>query len=727
MQAFGPYTNLNTVDFSLFADSELFLITGTTGSGKTSIFDAISFALYGKPSGNVREVDMLRNISADSSTETFVDFEFKYHGQIYKIWRKPRYMRLKKSGDGLTESIADAELTLPSGEIISGVKSVNEKILEILKIDQQQFSQIVMIAQNDFLKFLTSDTASRKSILRTIFNTDFYADFEKELKVLSSIEKEKLSKEKVEYETHIKSLNSINLDEDQEAVYQHSVIMEGLETLQKSYLKNINDLKKQQLNIKNDYSKIQERKTLAITHNKIIEDKTKYFNALETLNNNEVNIDNQRKTLQSLYVIQKDFISLDDEYQKVMRTSVDEKRHLEILEKELKQKEQDLRELEVKTKSMSIYEQEVITLKVSISDLEKERPKHLKLKELKTSYNNLKSEYSKVLKQVLLKYKLLTDEVNDLQRQYEQEYLSYTKMKESYNLLLHKRDVLEKQFLESQAGLLASKLEADKPCPVCGSTNHPKPSRLADEDLELEYFKIKDQVSKDTIEVNLKLESLEVLKETLSHTKQEAQKHSEEILSETSQYEETLKELSSLEVGETEESLGTLNDKLKLLKQELLSQSILINKEEDDLRYHSINDVDMLLNKSVKQVQTKELFIKTLKDSEIKLNQEHIKLSAKYHQSERTYTKLKNEKEALEAKLTQKILKHFNNLEDYESLKSQVSNTSKLESTIKEYDQERIRLEGLYHDYIDQAKGLEITDIESLDFKLNELEKDQSI
>ena len=181
IQAFGPYTSKNVIDFSKFEDNDIFLICGNTGAGKTAIFDAMSFALYGKASNKSRSNDMLRNSSADHTTKTFVELEFEYFEQVYTISRNPRYLRNKERGEGQTEEVASAELKLPSGEIISGLKQVDEKILEILKINQDQFSQIVMIAQNDFQKFLVSNTSERKTILRTIFATDYYERFENEI------------------------------------------------------------------------------------------------------------------------------------------------------------------------------------------------------------------------------------------------------------------------------------------------------------------------------------------------------------------------------------------------------------------------------------------------------------------------------------------------------------------------------------------------------------------
>ena len=156
MQAFGPYKGSVLLDFSRL-EGGLFLITGDTGAGKTTIFDAISFALFGTVSGGKdrKSTKTLRSDFADPDTKTVVEYEFLYRGEKYKIERVPEYTRPKKNGKGETKEIADAILTMPDGQIIAGVDKVGEKVIEIIGVDQARFSQIAMIAQGDFRKILT--------------------------------------------------------------------------------------------------------------------------------------------------------------------------------------------------------------------------------------------------------------------------------------------------------------------------------------------------------------------------------------------------------------------------------------------------------------------------------------------------------------------------------------------------------------------------------------------
>ena len=166
MTAFGPYAGRTEVDFSALGKNGLFLITGDTGAGKTSIFDAITYALYGEPSGENRDPSMFRSKYAQPDTPTWVELTFSYGGKTYVVHRNPEYERPAKKGGGTTLQRADAELTLPDGGLVTKAREVNRAIVETIGLDRGQFAQIAMIAQGDFLKLLLADTRSRQEIFR---------------------------------------------------------------------------------------------------------------------------------------------------------------------------------------------------------------------------------------------------------------------------------------------------------------------------------------------------------------------------------------------------------------------------------------------------------------------------------------------------------------------------------------------------------------------------------
>ena len=182
MSAFGPYAGRTVVDFDKLGTSGIYLITGDTGAGKTTIFDGITYALYGEASGETRDSGMFRSQYAAPETPTEVRLTFLYRNKEYTVRRNPEYMRPRLKGEGFTTQKAGVELTLPGGKVVTKNNEVRDKIKEILGIDRSQFTQIAMIAQGDFLKLLLAGTKERQAIFRQIFETKYYQIFQEKLK-----------------------------------------------------------------------------------------------------------------------------------------------------------------------------------------------------------------------------------------------------------------------------------------------------------------------------------------------------------------------------------------------------------------------------------------------------------------------------------------------------------------------------------------------------------------
>ena len=222
MCGFGPYADKTVVDFTLLGESGLYLITGDTGAGKTTIFDAISYALYGEASGQVREVKSLRSKYADDETESYVELEFEYRDEKYKIRRVPEYMRKAKRGDKMVAQKEEAELYFltKDREPIINKKNVNDAVTEIIGLDRGQFSQIAMIAQGDFMKVLLTGTDERSKILRKIFNTNEYLDLQEKLKRKKNELKFKYQDIEKSIKNYIASVQCDNDENDKEKLKQ---------------------------------------------------------------------------------------------------------------------------------------------------------------------------------------------------------------------------------------------------------------------------------------------------------------------------------------------------------------------------------------------------------------------------------------------------------------------------------------------------------------------------
>ena len=183
LSAFGPYAKETEIDFRKLGESGLYLITGDTGAGKTTIFDAIAFALYGEASGAVRETGMFHSKYAKAGTPTFVELTFLSHGKRYRVRRNPEYMRPKERGQGMTLQAARAELTFfDERRPITKQNEVTKAIVQILGLDYGQFTQIAMIAQGDFQKLLLAETVERGRIFRRLFHTEIYEQLQERLK-----------------------------------------------------------------------------------------------------------------------------------------------------------------------------------------------------------------------------------------------------------------------------------------------------------------------------------------------------------------------------------------------------------------------------------------------------------------------------------------------------------------------------------------------------------------
>ncbi|MBR5561091.1 MAG: SMC family ATPase, partial [Clostridia bacterium] len=186
ISAFGPYAGTERIALDLLGERGLYLVTGDTGAGKTTIFDAITYALYGAASGSERSAQMLRSQYADASAETYVEMTFVLRGKEYTVRRNPLYERPKRRGSGTTTQNAQATLILPDGSVIDGYGDVTQAIEELMGLKREQFAQIGMIAQGDFRKILTADTEARREIFRRVFHTERFDQLQTRLRTLAN-------------------------------------------------------------------------------------------------------------------------------------------------------------------------------------------------------------------------------------------------------------------------------------------------------------------------------------------------------------------------------------------------------------------------------------------------------------------------------------------------------------------------------------------------------------
>lgn len=574
MSAFGPYAQEVTLDFTLLGSQGLFLITGPTGAGKTTIFDALTFALFGESSGSVRTVDSLRSDFADAQTKTSVTLTFSHKNRTYTVERIPRYERPKKSGQGTTTETAQATLSLPGGQVITGYRDVTLKIEDILGIKSDQFKQIAMIAQGEFLKLLLADSKERGEIFRRVFSTNLYQTAQRLLK-----DRERAAKNLLETKENniLHSLKTISLpgEEDLKTRIEEATIHQGpeiLEALQELINKDreLQDALTEQ--VRSQGEAIANQIEL-ITKSRYLD---KAFSDLELVTQRREEL--QKKA--SVHQERQDTLARGEKALYQVRPLEQAFREKQNEEDELKESIKELSDLVKKqeakrNEAKAVYEAEKETeprrekLNASIDSLTKLLPKYIEAENLKNDLSELQETQTKLeeslqklkeqktllaenkeeltqeletlgdievkilqgeheskdletIRQQLLAVQSSLGRLQSLALEYAQAGQTFTQAEESYDKLQKHYADREKAFFRDQAGVLAASLDDGAPCPVCGSRTHPMkatpdPHAPSEEDLK----KLKGEVEKARITLSQASNSLSAKK--TEH--QEAQKH----------------------------------------------------------------------------------------------------------------------------------------------------------------------------------------------------------
>ena len=501
LSAFGPYAGRMELDFESLGTGGLYLITGDTGAGKTTIFDAISFALFGEASGGNRESDMLRSKYADINTPTEVTLLFRYAGKEYTVTRNPEYWRPKLRGDGLMQQKADATLYLPDGKIVTKCKDVNPAIRNILGLDREQFAQVAMIAQGDFLKLLLADTKDRQKIFRSIFHTRLYEVLQDRLSKQANAVKYQWEDARNSIRQYmegiVRSEASSQAEKARLAAQGALPVEEVLELLEAL--------------LEEDRLASEEAETLLQETNQALEALVEQITQAENHRKLQLQLDaslrKESETQQILLTLQQN------------RDIQQEKQPLqEQLEKEVTAIDLILPEYARLSQLQKSQEQAKLLKKKAESAIETAFESKRKLtdeitalKEERKTLENIGAEKEKLLhrKQELLDQKKQAEDLVTDIAAYEKQMKAWKLSQQRYldaskrsAQLLAAYDAKNRAFLDEQAGIIAARLEAGQPCPVCGSTHHPAPALMAQNaPTEAEVKKARkeyDQAAKET-------------------------------------------------------------------------------------------------------------------------------------------------------------------------------------------------------------------------------------
>ena len=491
MSAFGSYAGKNVIDFT-GQQQGIFLITGDTGAGKTTIFDAITYALYNQTSGGERNGNMMRSQYARPETETYVELEFLYRGQTYRVRRNPDYKITKtlKNGKIREQKVPHSvELTLPDGTVFPEKKNATDaKIIEILGLTADQFSQIVMIAQGDFLKLLYTKSDERKMIFSKLFRTDIYWKIQENLRRKSMEMDERIQENDRAFEQEksriipLPESEELPLDEFVErlrerlkdALKEQNLRRANVEELNKKITKyeEINKLFRSLEKIRQTGKELEARQAESKERRQQIENARK---ADKVLVAEQQNLRQQQEVEQSAQAIAKmtETLANDQEMFETLKTQQQEaeakqKREAADIQKKMLALEQSFPSYEALQNARSEEQQ----AKKVWEDLGKTSEESFHKK--KAGIAALK-EQQKQQEQV----------VEQTKKNWEQTSLSASESAKHY-------EHMYEAFLKEQAGILAENLSAGCPCPVCGSTVHPDPAKLSDHavtELEVEQAK----------------------------------------------------------------------------------------------------------------------------------------------------------------------------------------------------------------------------------------------
>lgn len=777
LSAFGPYPDTITIDFESFQEGGLFLITGPTGSGKTMIFDAMIFALYGKTSGQIRQTDSLRCDHALNEIPTFVEFSFSLHQQNYTIKRNPKYYLEGKK----TPKQPSALLILPDGKMVEGIKEVNQKMISLLGVDDQQFKQICMIAQGEFTKLIMASSDEREKVLRELFHSETYQKLEEKLKVHLKTYQDKydllLNKRK-------DLMQELQVEDHQEYLSKQTKL---IASQQKEYddLKKDLDQKKQQLQL----YRLQNQRLIQLKDSKQqFQDLKKQENDYQKLNKTVdtlkkaqetnylyISYIKQQKKLQTLKLNQEDFLKqlkkLEKDYQekKVQADSLDYKQQTkEKLQNQIQETKQLINQI---YQYQNDY-QNLQTLKQQYRMLDEEHKLFLKKKEkfenglqrdqeriqseqqVQSKYELIKQQYVRLNEQKVKVHQLsdyydqilkLNENKSDLQEEYTvvEKQVDHEKMQ--YNQM-------EKLYFRKQAGIFALQLKEDQPCPICGSLHHPHPAQIEKEDITKEKL---DQQAKKVKQQEHRLQDI-LQKILLSNQKKEMLvKQTKQLSSELNIQEEIskeifIKELDHLSKDEKrmKKEYLELQDELKYiqklkksvalslkdmstyeskeLKQAQSLENIqvqihqLSGKLDDSLRQYEIGEVNKNYQQVQKEYRQLSLEIETIQQDYEKVKNKYLEIKTKISslnqqiiQEQEIYDELDNKYHT--------ALDAFINEEEFLNLKTQINQISILE---KKYQDYLISLKSLNEQIIsleNEVKDSTYVDLSSLSETIKEV------
>ena len=697
MSAFGSYAGKNVIDFT-GQQQGIFLITGDTGAGKTTIFDAITYALYNQTSGGERNGNMMRSQYAQPETETYVELEFLYRGQTYRVRRNPDYKITKtlKNGKIREQKVPHSvELTLPDGTVFPEKKNATDaKIIEILGLTADQFSQIVMIAQGDFLKLLYTKSDERKMIFSKLFRTDIYWKIQENLRRKSMEMDERIQENDRAFEQEKSRI--ILLPESEELPLDE--LVERLRERLKDALKeqNLRRANVEELNKK--ITKYEEINKLFVSLEKIRQTGKELEARQAESKERRQQIENALKADKVLVAEQQNLRQQQEVEQsaqaiaKMTETLANNQEMFEIL----KTQQQEV-EAEQKREAADI-QKKMLALEQSFPSYEALQNARSEEQQAKKVWEDL----GKISEESFHKKKAGIAALKEQQKQQEQVVEQTKKNWEQTSLgasesAKHYEHMYE-AFLKEQAGILAENLSAGCPCPVCGSTVHPDPAKLSDHavtELEVEQAKKTRAAAEE--------------KRDLAYAAFEAEKTEKQKLAQAVEKEEAdfvlAQTIAKQQRKEAEQNYVSLQKIAEQIREKLVYPSLAEAKKQYAAMQKALEAAEQEIAKKRQKVSELAEAMNTLKGQ--KLAEE---------ENQKTAKKLAAKTEKEYAKLLEKS--GFVSEETYHLAILPERSRSKLEREEKEYESQCLRQQSEQKLLEKQVSGKTYTDTTELNEQL---------
>lgn len=609
ISGFGPYAGTQELDFSRLGTGGLYLITGDTGAGKTTIFDAITYALFGEASGDSRDASMLRSKYAAPDTPTYVELTFDYGRKSYQVKRSPEYTRAKTRGTGNTKQAATAELIYPDGNVVTKLKEVNTAIRDIIGLTRAQFSQIAMISQGDFRKLLQAGTEERQKIFRDIFRTKFYDLLQSKLKenVLAvGREKDEISRSIGQYMRSVTCKEDSVYSPDAEKARAGQLPMAEFQKVLEAILKEDADTQKQLDSdldaVEKELDAVKEQLTKAEAYQKA---KTELFGKQEqerALSTQLQEAKGAKDAAKDTEPQQRELTNRLAQWELLLPKYDD----LNTLEAKLTTAKKDLADAMRKRETAQALQAqlnvEIQSLKEKHSQLSSAEAQKERFSNQLSNASDRKEKFTKLLSEIK-DFNAEQEKLNELQQAFQAALATSSRFLQVYN-------DKNTAFLREQAGMMASNLEEGKPCPVCGSIHHPVLAALSqDAPSEADVKHAKKKYEDADKETQLASQKASKQNGTVETAREALLKTVSDLLPGTS-----LEEASAAakkEAAEIQSEINGLNKELaeikeKIQRKQALEKQIPSKEEEYQKAVNAYTDADTkikLCNGSIEALQ----------------------------------------------------------------------------------------------------------------------------